>query len=68
MRANTKDVLVAILSYNGMPYLRDCLDTVLSQSYESYDLIVIDNGSTDGSPQFVRKNYPQVRSSKTERT
>lgn len=61
MRANNKDVLVAILSYNGMPYLRDCLDTVRSQSYESYDLIVIDNGSTDGSSQFVKKNYPQVK-------
>lgn len=61
MRADDKEVLVAILSYNGMPYLRDCLDTVCSQSYESYDVTVIDNGSKDGSPQFVKKNYPQVK-------
>jgi GT2 family glycosyltransferase len=56
-----KEVLVAILSYNGMPYLKDCLDSVRRQSYKSYDLIVIDNGSQDGSPQFVRENYSQVK-------
>jgi hypothetical protein len=60
MRANKK-VLIAILSYNGMPYLRDCLDTVCSQNYEPYDMIVIDNASKDGSLQFVRKNYPKVK-------
>ncbi len=52
---------VIVLSWNGMDYLEDCLDAVLSQDYPDLEVIVADNGSTDGSTDFVAEHYPQVR-------
>jgi GT2 family glycosyltransferase len=52
---------VIVLSWNGMEYLADCLDAVLSQDYCDFEVIVVDNGSADGSPDFVGQHYPQVR-------
>jgi GT2 family glycosyltransferase len=52
---------VIVLSWNGMDYLADCLDAVLSQDYPDLEVIVVDNGSTDGSADFVEQHYPQVR-------
>jgi GT2 family glycosyltransferase len=52
---------VIVLSWNGMEYLADCLDAVLSQDYPDFEVIVVDNGSTDGSADFVERHYPQVR-------
>jgi hypothetical protein len=54
-------VTVEILNYNGIRYLKDCLNSVLATDYENFELIVIDNASTDGSVEFVKKNYPQVK-------
>ena len=42
-------ISVIIPVYNVEAYLRQCLDSVLSQSYSSLQVIVIDDGSTDGS-------------------
>ncbi len=37
-----------------------CLDSVCAQSHKSLDILVVDNGSSDGSIEFVNSNYPQV--------
>lgn len=42
-------VSVIIPVYNVKPYLREALDSVISQTYKSLDIIIIDDGSTDGS-------------------
>lgn len=53
---------VIIVNYNGMDDLDDCLRSVCGQDYEStYEVIVVDNDSTDGSVGFVRENFPDVR-------
>ena len=51
---------VIVLAWNGVEYLEHCLDAVLSQDYADFEVIVVDNGSTDGSADLVAEHYPQV--------
>ena len=54
-------VSLVILNWNGKRFLKECLDSVFSQSYKDFEVILVDNGSTDGSVEFVKKNYPKVK-------
>lgn len=50
-------ITVVIPVYNGESYLRDCLENMLGQSYKRLEIIVVDDGSTDGSAAIARR-YP----------
>jgi GT2 family glycosyltransferase len=52
---------VIILSWNGVEELPACLDAALAQEGAAVDLLVVDNGSADGSAALVRERYPVVR-------
>ncbi len=54
-------VSVIILNYNGKHHLKTCLDSVLKTDYPNFEVILVDNGSTDGSIEFVKSNYPNVK-------
>ena len=54
------DVSVIIVNLNGLGFLKECLPSVMSAAV-SKELIVVDNGSTDGSVEFVRSHYPEAR-------
>ena len=58
---------VIVLSWNGIGDLRECLDAVRSQGFIDFEIIVVDNGSTDGSADFVASHYPDVRLIRNER-
>lgn len=51
MTNNPEKPLVSLIIsvYNTVLYLRQCLDSVIAQTYDHWELIVIDDGSTDGS-------------------
>lgn len=54
-------VAVIILNWNGRDHLAACLPSLFAQTYEQFEVIVVDNGSTDGSQRWLREHYPQVR-------
>ncbi|MEA3189452.1 MAG: hypothetical protein QOD77_34 [Thermoplasmata archaeon] len=55
-------ITVIVLNWNGRHHLQECLDAVLAQDiHEPFDVLVWDNGSTDGSQAFVRTRFPKVR-------
>jgi hypothetical protein len=54
-------VSVVIASYNGKHLLKTCLDSVFKQTYRNYEVILVDNGSSDDSVEFVGDNYPLVK-------
>ena len=55
------DVTVIIPNYNGIAYIKDCLDSLKMQSYPDFEIIVVDNASTDGSCEVVEKDFPEVK-------
>lgn len=48
-------VSICIPVYNGAAFLRECLDSCLGQSYENYEVIVCDDGSTDASVSIIHE-------------
>ena len=52
---------VIILNWNGKELLKECLDSLLSQACRSFEVILVDNGSVDGSADYVQESYPWVR-------
>lgn len=55
-----EEVSVIIPNYNGIAYLDGVLATLERQTIKNYEVILVDNGSTDGSSSFVMANYPWV--------
>jgi glycosyltransferase involved in cell wall biosynthesis len=49
-------VSVVMLNYNGLQYLKKTISPILKLDYPNYEFIIVDNGSIDGSIEFVKKN------------
>lgn len=54
-------VSIIVLNWNGKHYLERCLSSVLEQTYPDFEVVLVDNASTDGSVEFVRERFPEVR-------
>jgi GT2 family glycosyltransferase len=56
------DMSIVLVCWNNKDYLDQCLQSLYAGSLKSsYDVIVVDNGSKDGSQQMLREKYPQVK-------
>jgi len=49
-----------ILNYNGLRWLPQCLSSAAATDYPNLDVYLVDNGSTDGSVDYVRRSFPSV--------
>ena len=54
-------VSVVIPHWNGVEVLSECLESLSETKYPNIEIIVVDNASTDGSPDWVSLNFPQVK-------
>jgi GT2 family glycosyltransferase len=54
-------VSVVIPSWNGRHHLEQCLPSLARQHYQPIELIVVDNGSDDGTPAWLAQAWPEVR-------
>lgn len=57
----SEEVSVIILNYNGGQQLERCLRSVLDQTYTNYEVIVVDNASTDESVELVKRKFPNIK-------
>ena len=53
-------VSVIIPNWNGKDVIGDCLRSLQKQSYKLTQVIVVENGSVDGSIEYIEKNFPEV--------
>ncbi|MDW8214637.1 MAG: glycosyltransferase family 2 protein [Roseiflexaceae bacterium] len=53
-------VLIIILCYNGIADTLACLESLRNVEYPSFDILVLDNASGDGTPEAVRAQFPHV--------
>lgn len=54
-------VSVVVLSLNGEDYISGCLETLSENDYPNFEIIVVNNGSTDSTPKIVAEGFPHVR-------
>lgn len=54
------EVSVIIVSKDSLKFLKKCLSSVHEQSFTGLEVIIVDNGSKDGTLDFIRKNYPDT--------
>jgi len=53
-------ISVVVVNYNGKKFLDDCLSSLDHQTFRNFEVILVDNGSSDGSIAFTRGKYPGV--------
>lgn len=54
-------ISVVIPNWNGKKFLAGCLDSLKTQTYEPIEVVIVDNGSKDGSVEYLQENYPYVK-------
>ncbi|MGB9696166.1 MAG: glycosyltransferase family 2 protein [Ignavibacteria bacterium] len=54
-------ITVIIPNYNGIEHLDECLNSLKNQTFENFQIVIIDNGSSDSSVTFIENNYPEVK-------
>lgn len=54
-------VSVVVPNYNGIQHLPECLECLFSQTFDDFEIVMVDNASTDDSVAWVRDHYPTVR-------
>ena len=61
MNKKEKLVSIVIVSWNGKTLLEECLETLSKIDYKNLEIIVVDNGSVDGTQEFLKKQYKSIR-------
>jgi GT2 family glycosyltransferase len=54
-------VTVIVVSWNALGLLQKCLPSVVASRYPNFEVVLADNGSSDGSAEWVEKTFPDVR-------
>ena len=61
LKRATRDVTIAILNYNGLPYILETIESIQDLDYPNFKIIIVDDGSTDSSVSYVQRLYPNIK-------
>jgi GT2 family glycosyltransferase len=61
MSPTSPRVTVVVPNWNGERFLDLCLSSLRKQSFKDFETVLVDNGSSDNSVEFVAQNFPEVR-------
>lgn len=54
-------VSINIIVYNGLKYIKPCIDSILNQTFKDYEILILDNNSTDNSVNYIKENYSNIK-------
>lgn len=60
MTSESVKVSVIVVNFNGMPYIESCLRSILRQDFASFEVILVDNKSSDDSLEYIRRMFPDL--------
>jgi GT2 family glycosyltransferase len=60
-------VSIIIVTFNSQKYIKDCLKAALKTDYSDFEILVVDNGSTDETLEIIKQNFPKVRLIKSKK-
>lgn len=61
MKMRNNMVSIVIPNYNGIEFIANCLQSLQNQSFENYEIIVVDNASSDRSTMYIKEKFPEVK-------
>ena len=64
----TYTTTVIIPNYNGLKFMEDCMESLAAQTYQNFKILVVDNGSTDGSVEWLKKRQEQPQTAQPMET
>lgn len=53
-------ISIVILNWNGKKITEECLNSIKKQTFKNYEIILVDNASTDGSLEYLKKKFPKI--------
>ena len=53
-------VTIIIPNYNGKHFMEPCLDSLKTQTFKDFHILVVDNHSTDGSLEYMAEHHPDI--------
>ncbi|HKP95114.1 MAG TPA: glycosyltransferase family 2 protein [Fibrobacteria bacterium] len=54
-------ISILIVNYNGLAHVEECFASIFAQTYPRFEVVMVDNGSRDGSAERVERDYPSVK-------
>jgi len=67
MDNNESLISIVIVNYNGKKYLQNCLKSVFESTYENFEVILVDNASTDNSHLDAKQKFPKIKLIQTKK-
>lgn len=61
LKVNEPLISILVLNYNGKQFLKACYDSLLESDYKNFEIVLVDNNSTDDSVAFTKAFFPKVR-------
>lgn len=57
-------ISIIVVNCNGREYLKECLSSIVKNNYSNYEVIIVDNHSTDGSIEYLKSNFYKYKNIK----
>ena len=56
-----KKVFILLLNWNGKNDTIECVESLKKVTYDNFEIVLVDNGSKDGSQKYLKKHYPNIK-------